>query len=190
MSKRVTSCVTAAGLLATAVMLGTNSTTLAAGDCLTGPNRPLAQGGHWYYRFDHANNRKCWYLAEPGGQAPTAEAPEPQPSPQAPLQPTLGAFFSSLTAGLTGTQPDPTTGDARIMQAARPDDIKTDLALPARQSRMARRPDSSAALAAKPQRPARARPPAEHADERPAASINQDQRDALFAEFLRWKGRQ
>ena len=191
-SKLVTSCVRAisAGLLATVIMLSTNYTTLAADDCLAGPNRPPAQGGHWYYRLDHVNNRKCWYLAEPGSQTPTAEAPESQPSPEATPQPMFGSFFSSLTAGFTGaTQPDTANSDARIMQAAHPDDLKNDVASPGRQARMARHPDSEAALAPKPHRPAHAQPPAEHDEDRPSP-LNQAERDALFQEFLRWKERQ
>ena len=88
MPKPVISCVPI-GLLATVIMLGTNYATLAADDCLAGPNRPPAQGGHWYYRIDHGNNRKCWYLVEPGG--PTAEAPESQLSPEATPPPAFGA---------------------------------------------------------------------------------------------------
>jgi hypothetical protein len=192
MSKRVVSCLVCVGLLATGTMLSTNYSTLTADDCLAGPNRPPAQGGHWYYHLDRANNRKCWYLVEPAAQPPTAEAsqsqPAPDPIPPAPPtpQPAFGGFFSSLGFPWTGTQPN-TTGDVRIVQPAPANDLKTDAAPPARQPRMARRPDSEAALAPKPNRPAHVRPPAEHAEERPAASLNQQERDALFREFLRWR---
>jgi hypothetical protein len=184
MPKRVISCVPI-GLLTTVIMLGTNCATLAADDCLAGPNRPPAPGGHWYYRLDRANDRKCWYVVEPAAQMPVAEAPQPQPPPGAPPQPTFGSFFSSLTAGLpgsaTGAQGDPTTGDARIAQPARADDLKNGEAGPRRQPRMA--------LASKEHRPVHVRPPAEHTDEQPTASLNQAERDALFEEFLRWKDR-
>jgi hypothetical protein len=194
MPKCVISCVPAvcAGLLATVIMLGTNCATFAADDCLPGPNRPPAQGGHWYYHVDHVNNRQCWYLVEPGARTPTAESPEPQLSPDATTQPRFGSFFSSLTAGFTeataGTQPDTTNSDARILQTAHPDRRKNDEAAPGRQPRIARRPDSEAALAPKQHPPPRARPPAEHADERPPP-LDQAERDALFQEFLRWKNR-
>jgi hypothetical protein len=170
MSKRVMSC----GLLATVIMLGTNCAALAADDCLAGPSRPPAQGGHWYYRVDRINNRKCWYLVEPAGQTPTAEAAEPQPSPPPAPQPTFGSFFSSLTGGSTGstsaTQPDTLNSDARV-QTANPLELK------------------KAALAPKPHQSPRARPPAEHADERGVPPLNQTERDALFQEFLHWKDR-
>jgi hypothetical protein len=187
MPKRVISCVPI-GLFVTVIMLGTNSATLAADDCLAGPNRPPAQGGHWYYRLDRANNRKCWYLVEPGAQTPIAEAPELQQTqsfPGAPPPPTFGSFFSSLTGGLPGStpaQPDPTTGDARIMQPARADDLKNGQPGPNRQPRMA--------LASKQHRAVHLRPAAEPTEEQPPASLNQAERDALFAQFLRWKDRQ
>jgi hypothetical protein len=196
MSKRVTSRVVSVGLFATVIMLSTNyaTATLAADDCLAGPNRPPAAGGHWYYRLDHVNNRKCWYLVEPEARTPTAEAAEPQPSPDPapqpppPPQPTFGSFFSSLSTGFTGwTQPNIPNSDVRSAQTAHPDDLKDGEASSGRQPRMVRHPDAEAALAPKPHRPAHARPPAEHAEERPAPQLNQAERDALFQEFLRWR---
>jgi hypothetical protein len=185
MSKRVISCVNAVsvGLIATAVMLGSNRATRAE-DCLAGPNRPTAPGGHWYYHVDRAADRKCWYLVEPAARAPAAEVP---PVSEATPQPTFGSFFSSL--GFSGSTPQPdTTGDARIMQTARPDDPRSDDAA-GRQPRGARHPVTEASLVQKPRRLARARPPAERADE-PAASPAQAERDALFQEFLKWRERQ
>ena len=127
MSKRVISCVNAITvcLIATAALLGSNHATLAD-DCLAGPNRPPAPGGHWYYRLDRAADRKCWYLVEPPARAPTTEAPAPPPvSRGGPPQPPFGSFFSSL--GFAGSTPQPdTTGDARIMQSTRPDDPRSD----------------------------------------------------------------
>jgi hypothetical protein len=185
MSKRVISCVkvVSAGLFATAIVLGANRATLAD-DCLAAPNRPPAPGGHWYYHLDHATDRKCWYLVEP--RAPTAEVTEPQPASEPPPQPTFGSFFSSL--GFTGStrQPDPTTGDARILQTARPDERTDDAA--GRQPRVTRQPVAQASLVQKPHRPPHARPPAEH--DEPAASPAQAERDALFQEFLKWRERQ
>jgi hypothetical protein len=186
MSKRVISCIptAAVGLFATAILLGTNYPARAAGDCLAEPNRP-AQGGHWYYRFDHANNRKCWYLVGPGAPTPVAAAPEPQQPPEPAPQPTFGSFFSSLTAGFPGPSsgPQPDAGDPHGAQAARPDNLKNNEPESGRQPGMA--------LASKQHRPAHLRPPpVEHADEHPAQPVNQAERDALFQEFLRWKDRQ
>jgi hypothetical protein len=187
---RVTSCIHAVsfGLFAAVIVLSTNHATFAADDCLTEPNRP-AQGGHWYYHSDPATNRKCWYLVEAGARPPTADAPEAQPSIPPPQQ-TFGAFFSSLGWSIPGAQPDATTGDPRIVQAARPDEIKNDNRSPNRQTRTAQHPDAVAELTPKPHRPARPRPPAEQADERPAAAPNQAKGDALFKQFLQWKEHQ
>jgi hypothetical protein len=186
MPKRVLSCVPTvfAALLAAAAVLGTDHATLAADDCLAGPNRPPAPGGHWYFHLDRANDRKCWYLVEPAARVPTADATETHPVDTTP-QPTLGSFFSSM--GLPGTttpQPDTTNGIGRTPEATRPDDPKGNAA-PGPRPRIARHPDAQAALAQKPRRVASV--PTEHADEH--ASSEQAERDALFQEFLRWRER-
>jgi hypothetical protein len=33
-----------------------------ADDCAAAPTAAAPQGQHWYFRFDHAKRRKCWYL--------------------------------------------------------------------------------------------------------------------------------
>jgi hypothetical protein len=192
MSIRVNSSIKAAcaGLLVAAVVLGTSQAARAADDCLTGPNRQPGPGGHWYFHLDRATDRKCWYLVEATARAPTVETAQPQPAePQPQPQPAFGSFFSSL--GFTGstTQPDPNTGDPRIMQPARPDDGRSDDGAPGRQSRIVRRQTAEASLAPKPRRPAPARPPAQHADDQ-AAPPKPEERDALFQEFLKWRQRQ
>src|SRR5467141_2630260 len=35
-------------------------------ECLSSPKDQTPQGGHWYYRIDHATKRHCWYLKEDG----------------------------------------------------------------------------------------------------------------------------
>lgn len=65
----------AAGLFSTVITLNPNWA-LAAGDCIEQPSREPAAGGHWYYRTDRLNNRKCWYLTEPEAAMPQAEAPK------------------------------------------------------------------------------------------------------------------
>jgi hypothetical protein len=161
----------------------------AADDCLTAPNRAPAPGSHWYYHLDRASDRKCWYLVEPPPQSPSAQTPiaqapqpplAPEPTPP-PAQPGFGSFFSSL--GLTPPPQPNTTGDPRIAQPAPADDPRIGDAGPGRQPRMT--------LASKQHRPVHLRPPAaEHSEERPAASLNQVERDALFEEFLKWRERQ
>ena len=188
MRKRVISWVSVAvSLIAATIELGTVGAAPAGDDCLAAPNRPPAPGGHWYYHLDRASNRKCWYVMEPETRSSTAQAAQPQPAPDPVAQPpqaTFGAFLSSL--GFPGTQPN-TAGDVRVAQPAPADDLKSDLAAPARRPRMMRHPDAEAAPAAKPHRPAHAQPPAEPADAGSAPPLNQAARDALFQEFLRWR---
>jgi hypothetical protein len=187
MSKRVTPLVPAVsvGLFVAVIVLGADRTAVAADDCLAGPDRPPAPGGHWYYHLDHASDRKCWYLVEPGARAPTAEAVQPQPAPEPPPQPGFGALFSTLSAGFSGpTTAQPATPDARSPQPAPADDLKNTEAAPARDLHPAHRPAAVAALAPKPHQ---SRPPLAHPDERAPASSDQAERDALFQEFLRWR---
>ena len=53
-----------ASLLGTLMAFGLNDAVLAAGTCIEGPNLNAGQGGHWYYRVDRINHRKCWYVME------------------------------------------------------------------------------------------------------------------------------
>jgi hypothetical protein len=204
MSKRVISGISVGVLAATimvapsllgasllgASLLGTSllgQPARAADDCLTAPNRAPAPGGHWYYHLDRASDRKCWYLVEappqaPSAQMPIAQAPQlaPEPTPP-PAPPGFGSFFSSL--GLAPPPQPNTTGDPRIAQPAPADDPRIGDAEPGRQPRVT--------LASKQHRTVHLRPPAaEHSEERPAASLNQAERDALFEEFLKWRERQ
>ncbi|MDC7785456.1 hypothetical protein PQJ75_27230 [Rhodoplanes sp. TEM] len=49
-----------------AVLASTTAPAVAAPDCLAAPDDTPTEGRRWYYRLDHANNRKCWYLRAPG----------------------------------------------------------------------------------------------------------------------------
>jgi hypothetical protein len=193
MSKRVPQPLVPAvsvGLFVAVIVFGADRTAVAANDCLAGPDRPPAPGGHWYYHLDHASDRKCWYLVEPEARVPAAEAVPPQPAPEPPPapQPGFGAFFSTLSAGFPGsTAAPPPTPDAHGPQTAPADGLKNTEAAPARDLHPARRPAAVAALAPKPHQP---RPPVAHPDEHAAASSDQAERDALFQEFLRWRERQ
>lgn len=61
----------------------------AASDCLASPKGATPQGQHWYYRFERATKRQCWYLRAEGGKVtqtaqaapdtPAAESAVPQP---------------------------------------------------------------------------------------------------------------
>jgi hypothetical protein len=187
MSKRVISGISVGALTAT-IMLGTSllgaslpgQPARAADDCLAAPNRAPAPGGHWYYHLDRASDRKCWYLVEPPAQTPIAQAPQPQLAPEPPAPPGFGSFFSSL--GLAPPPQPNTTGDPRVAQPAPADDPRTG------DGEHGRPPRTT--LASKQHRVVHLRPPAEHTEDRPAASLDQAERDALFEEFLKWRERQ
>jgi hypothetical protein len=193
MSKRVLAFVQAAfvGFLSIAgTMFGASRHAAFAADCLAGPTREPAPGGHWYFHLDRASDHKCWYLVEPVVRGPTADATESQPPAEAPPQPGFGSFFSlmGLPSAPVGAPPDTTgnTGNVgRNGDPARPDDSRN----PTAASPRPRHPDAQANLTPKPRRPPPARPPAEHADEQPASPPDQAERDALFQEFLRWRDR-
>ncbi len=79
----------AATLLSTVIALDANLV-LAAADCIEQPDREPAPGGHWHYRTDRLNNRKCWYLTEPANLSepatPQAEDPKAEPSSETTLK--------------------------------------------------------------------------------------------------------
>lgn len=193
MFKSVVSRVAFVGLFATAIMPSASTQAHAAANCLEGPDRPPAPGGHWYYHLDRVSNRKCWYLLEPEsqapGQPPMPDAPESQPSAAAATAPqtALGSFFSSFT-GLTGATPPDPGGDARVPPPAPAGDLNSDGPAAIRQPRIVRHPDADA-LTPKSHRPAHAQPRTEQAEERPAPALDPAERDALFQEFLRWRDR-
>jgi hypothetical protein len=70
----------AAALFTTGIEIGTMKWALAGSDCIEQPNRQAAPGGHWFYRTDSVNNRKCWRLVEPVSSMPGPEAPKAEPS--------------------------------------------------------------------------------------------------------------
>ena len=70
-----------ASLFATVIVLTTVSSraVLAAEDCITEPNHAAAPGGHWYYRVDRVNQRKCWYVGHAGMKVVRAGSRRPSP---------------------------------------------------------------------------------------------------------------
>jgi hypothetical protein len=106
----------AAAVIALAVSWST--ATVAAPNCLTQPNLKAADGRHWYYRTDRANNRKCWYVKprnESVGQAATKERPAAKPSLQPPPKQheSLNTIWNRLFPDLPPTEPAPEVKDAQ-----------------------------------------------------------------------------
>jgi hypothetical protein len=76
----------------------------AADDCLAAPKKDQTpQGGHWYYRIDHATKRNCWYLREEREQLSQTTAPKPSqpsqpvaPKPETTMQPSIADAHAEL----------------------------------------------------------------------------------------------
>jgi hypothetical protein len=84
----------------------------AADDCLSEPKPQTRPGGHWYYRIDSSNHRKCWYLGE-GQQVSQSKSPRPFSSSSPPpprqtaaaIQTTLADAHAELPMVTTPTEP-------------------------------------------------------------------------------------
>jgi hypothetical protein len=57
-----------------------HSVASAADDCLSSPKEETPEGGHWYYRIEHATKRHCWYLRGEGSKPLQITAPISPPS--------------------------------------------------------------------------------------------------------------
>ena len=100
-----------------------------ADNCLSAPKGTVPPGHHWYYRFDRATKRQCWYsreesdtvaratpqdLSPPSKTAPPAAASNPVPPPQSP---TVSKSVADARAELrvepdTGVNAEPQAGGA------------------------------------------------------------------------------
>jgi len=102
-------------LFGTLTAFGLNGAVLAAGTCIEGPNLNAGQG-HWYYRADRINHRKCWYVMETELKTHDDQPLGPTPSQTSP--PNL-TFFSWLTSGAPSAGMQPTnTPESRAPPAA------------------------------------------------------------------------
>ena len=55
-------------------------------DCLTAPNSPAPPNGHWYYRTDRTQERKCWHLQTDNGKSEQGAVQTVREAPAKPLQ--------------------------------------------------------------------------------------------------------
>ena len=83
----------------------------AADDCLSEPKHQTPPGGHWYYRIDGPNHRKCWFLGDEGQKVSQAGSPRPS-SPlllprrtAAAIQPSVADAHAELPKVTTPTEP-------------------------------------------------------------------------------------
>ena len=56
-------CTFAAPLMVLAAFSPSDASARAATECIAAPKGTVARGSHWYYRWDRAAQRKCWYVA-------------------------------------------------------------------------------------------------------------------------------
>ncbi len=96
-------------LLALGAFAAPNRATAA--DCLTAPGSATPPNGHWYYRTNRTQQRKCWFLRtdNPDSQrvsAPaTGEAPLDQPVQSASSITNSLASFKEFMTQRTGVAP-------------------------------------------------------------------------------------
>src|SRR6516162_9428282 len=108
--RRIALLVTGATIALAAVNV-TVKPSLAADDCLAGPNTAAPQGSHWYYRLDRLAHRQCWYL---GPERRTHAHQDASPARSHPpdtmgAQPVSQTPTEARTAEAVGAGPEPLT---------------------------------------------------------------------------------
>jgi hypothetical protein len=151
------SAVFASFLIGTPLATLSHSAARAADDCLAGPKKDhTPQGGHWYYRIDHATKRNCWYLGEERERLSQTAAPQrPQsaqpalPKTETPIQPSIADAHAELPPQTRVDAPNHDDAFAAAMSAnpALRENGNIPGAETARSLVAARWPDSSAASA-------------------------------------------
>lgn len=182
-----------AGALAAAAFLG-NATASSAAGCLENPHPNTAGRGHWYYRSDRTQHRRCWFFV------PAEEVTADTPAPSTPPAPTAGddyqqSWLSFLMPGLL----QPPSPPPQPMEApqAQPDPIpdrsnEATQAIspkPARRTKTARRerpqmapPPTTTGAAER-----RDQPKQSAGDEKQPSPLNEADRESLYQDFLKWQ---
>lgn len=171
-----------AGLLVTLIVLGATPTALAAG-CVGQPNSQTVQDGHWYYRQDPLNHRKCWFLQR---QPPSTGSSTLESESTAAGAANLTSFLSSLfairkSAVSSGQQKEAAIAPTTPEPSADPVAPKK-RSIPLHEHRGALNAKQAARLIEIIQ------VQLEHQDQQ--LQLDPAQREALFEEFLRWTVRQ
>jgi hypothetical protein len=141
-----------------ALVMLSNGAVHAADDCLSAPKDQTPEGGHWFYRIDHATKRHCWYLRQEGDRPPqtAASSPPRSPMPILPIVPKQAAAtqrsiadaHAELPAQTTIEPPPRDSAPIPAMPAAAADS-EIDAGAQAQQSVVASRwPDPSTVMAA------------------------------------------
>ena len=180
-----------AGLLAVAMVLGTNRPVQAAGECIAQPDQRVHQDGHWYYHSDRVHHRRCWYF----DSSEVTISPSSSPSlpgrglsPNADSQP---SWFSQFAAGLTqtlssGPQQNSAPDDpSTAAKAVSPKHPKTSKIVAQEHSRIAPLLETTGAASAGRHDQLLPQSAAEKA-EKGRPQLTAADREALFEDFLKW----
>jgi hypothetical protein len=139
-------------------------------DCIKEPTAQAPEGTHWVGHWEINNYRRCWVLVDAAGREVTAPVPAP---PVNPPQSAWQSFLGNLT-GASTPQPQAAPASPAAASPRKPPPSQPDGPHPV-------------ATASK---PARSEPPKSEAksEVRPVKpDKSQADRDALYAEFLRWR---
>jgi hypothetical protein len=177
-------------LLSIGFSAGASDAALAAGACLTKPNRPATAGSHWYYRSDRTSHRRCWYLKGPETQPPRAAAQQPAASPDVENQPNFMTWFSSVIGKepATGAPDSPDADEAAAQVAPK--------RAPKAPRREAAKAPSAKTVSTRPSKTESTRTSGQSSSQQAESSeeenapLDATERAALFVEFLRWREQQ
>jgi hypothetical protein len=150
------------------------SSARAESPCIEQPGQQAPEGTHWNSRYDRPKGRKCWFLADANGRDVTALLPQPgaapTPDPMQTLSSQLAALFGNSTAASANVAPQATAPQSNPANAPR-------------------KPPGNTANANKTDNAVRAdqRGASEgNAVKRTSLALTQQERNALFEEFMRW----
>jgi hypothetical protein len=201
------------GALAMAAPLALTVTASAADECIESPNQRTTQPGHWYYHFDRAQNRRCWFFqpseAKPSESkssdmrsveataSPPAAAP-PAATYQDSQQSLLSRFSAGVSQPFSAAPPQQNVPQQYTIPEEPTDSAKTASPKPSRAGRVSRReherPPSApspatsgtASSADGPDQPKQPAPAAEK-DEKQAMPLDVAAREALYQDFIKWQ---
>jgi hypothetical protein len=157
----------AVGMLLVAAAAGADSHPAQAqtADCVREPTVQAPDGTHWVGHWEINYYRRCWVLVDAAGREVAAPVPaQPANPPQSAWQPSLGNFTGASTSQPQAAQASPVAASPR-----RPHTSQRDGPHPV----------------ATPSKPAHSEPPKSevHAVKPDKRQLD---REALYAEFLRW----
>jgi hypothetical protein len=87
-----------AALLTLALGVDAPANRAFAVDCLTAPNSSTPANGHWYYRTDRTQERKCWYLRTDSAPSERVAVQAAREAPAKPSQSVAVGGSSSLAS--------------------------------------------------------------------------------------------